>query len=579
MEDDVKRRIKLALVALALVLLVGGAGIWWGRPAYRNWKQRRLVAQAQRFLSKGDFANGSLCARQVLALNPSNLAACQLMAGLAEMGGSPALLDWRRRIAEVSPTPENRLRLASTALRLQRPPYPLAAQILGDLRGGATNLPDFQVVSAELAIRLNELDKAELHLATAARLEPTNQLFKLNLATLHLGSTNAALASEGRAVLEGLCRSTNLGAVALGSLAKDCLRRQDFAAAAVWSAQLITNPRCTTGDRLQHLNLLVRDKGPEFTSSLGSLKQRAITNVAEVGGLSTWLIQHDRADEALCWLTNLPPAVRVQQPVPLATTETYIALTNWAAVQAFLSDKRWGELEFMRLAFLSQAALQKREIAASTHWRSAVREAGDRLGSLVILINLADNWQRTQDKVELLWHVYQRHPGERWTLRELGRLYQAEGNTRGLNKLFGVLVELNPNDFEAKNDLAATSLLLKLNVAKAFEQAKALHSERPDDAVIASTYAFALHLRDSTREGLAALQRLKPKSLGIRPSPYLRRLVVRLGPARASQEVPGLRSTGEAAARGEAVARNRAQGALSRTLTGSREPPWPARSR
>jgi tetratricopeptide (TPR) repeat protein len=435
------------------------------------------------------------------------------MAGWAEKAGSPALLDWRRRIAEVSPTLENRLLLASTALRLQRPPYPLTAQILDDLRAEATNLPAFHVVSAELALRLKELDAAQAHFQAAARLEPTNELYQLNLAALRLASTNAALAAESRATLESLRQSANLGAVALGWLVQDCLRRQDFAAAAAWSAQLVAHPRCTTEQRLQCLDLLLPGKGPEFTSYLESFKQRAITNVAEVRSLSTWLLQHDRAGESLQWLTNLPPAVRAQQPVPLATTEAYSALKDWAAVQDFLAGQRWADLEFMRLAFLSQAALQQKAISAPTLWRSAVREAGERLGALGILLNLADSWQRPQDKEDLLWHVYQRHPGERWTLSELARLYESEGNTRGLNKLFGVLAELDPKDFQARNNLAATSLLLKLNLTKAFELARDLHTERPDDAIIASTYAFALHLRGSTGEGLAILQKLKPEAL------------------------------------------------------------------
>jgi len=199
--------------------------------------------------------------------------------------------------------------------------------------------------------------------------------------------------------------------------------------------------------------------------------------------------------------------------VPLATTETYAALTNWPAVQTFLKDQRWAELEFMRLAFLSQASLQQREIAALNYWRSAVREASERLGALGVLLNLADTWQRPRDKEDLLWRIYQRYPGERWTLPELARLYQAEGNTRGLNKLFGVLAELNPKDFEARNNFAATSLLLKLNVNKAYELARELYTERPDHAVIASTYAFALHLRGNTGEGLAVLRKLNPESL------------------------------------------------------------------
>jgi tetratricopeptide (TPR) repeat protein len=171
----------------------------------------------------------------------------------------------------------------------------------------------------------------------------------------------------------------------------------------------------------------------------------------------------------------------------------------------------------MRLAFLSQASLQRGEITAPTLWRSAVRETGERLGPQVMLLNLAHTWQRNQDREDLLWQIYQRHPGERWTLRELAQLYQTQGNTRGLNKLFGVLAELGPKNYEAKNNFAATSLLLGLNVNQAYELAKEIHTQRPDDAIIASTYAFALHLRGSTRQGLAVLRKLKPEALETPP--------------------------------------------------------------
>ena len=314
-------------------------------------------------------------------------------------------------------------------------------------------------------------------------------------------------------MLAGLRRSTNFGALALGWLVADCLRRQDRPAAAEWSAQLVAHPRCTTEERLQHLDLLLQGKGQEFTSYLETIQQRAVTNVAEIRSLSTWLVRHHRADEALRWLTNLPPAIRARQPVPLATAEAYVALNNWPAVQTFLAGQRWEELEFIRLAFLSQAAAQKREIAAATLWRNAVRESGERLGTLSLLVSLADAWQRTREKEDLLWHIYERYPRERWTLRELARLYQAQGNTRGLNKLFDVLAQLDPSDFRARNNFAATSLLLKLNLPKAYELAGRLYTERPDDPVIASTYAYALHLRGSTGEGLAVLQKLKLETL------------------------------------------------------------------
>ena len=276
MDDVVKGRIRLALVALALLLLVG-AGIWWGRPAYRNWKQRRLLAQAQAFLAKDDFANGSLSVRQVLSLNPTNLVACQLMAGLAERAGSPALLDWRRRIAEVSPTPENRLLLASTALRLQRPPYPLTAQILDDLRAGSTNLPAFQWSRPSLAIRLNELDAAQTHFQAAARLEPTNELHQLNLAdpAPRLHQCRPRRGRPRRAGRPAPEHEPRRGRPPFAGQA-DSLRRQDLAAAAAWSDAVGGQPALhDRGPPPAPQSALAGTKVPDFTSYLASFKQRA----------------------------------------------------------------------------------------------------------------------------------------------------------------------------------------------------------------------------------------------------------------------------------------------------------------
>jgi hypothetical protein len=236
--------------------------------------------------------------------------------------------------------------------------------------------------------------------------------------------------------------------------------------------------------------------------------------VVEVRGLCAWLIQRERAGEALQWLTNLPSAARSQQPVQLATTECYVALKDWPAVQAFLKDQHWAESEFLREAFLSQAALRAEEpVAAGFHWKNAVREAGDRIGPMAMLLDLAGTWQRSGDKADLLWRVYGRYPKERWALQELARIFRAEKNTLGLYKLSVELEKLNPDDPVAKNNLAATSLLLKLNVSKAYEVAKELHTSRPDDPIIASTYAFALHLLGRTQEGVAVLAQLKPAAL------------------------------------------------------------------
>src|ERR1051326_8856015 len=85
------------LVILSIVFCCGG------RANYVRHKQKRLINQAQKFVAVSDWRNASLSARQALALNNQNVAACQLLAQIAEETGNPQAMEWRRRIAEISP--------------------------------------------------------------------------------------------------------------------------------------------------------------------------------------------------------------------------------------------------------------------------------------------------------------------------------------------------------------------------------------------------------------------------------------------------------------------------------------------
>jgi hypothetical protein len=108
-----------------LLIVFGCLGLWFfGRPAYRRYQETRALGQARRYLSQGDSRNASLSARQALSANPRNLEACEIMAGLAERSRSSYALEWRHRIVELAPTIQNKLLLASAALRSQGSPYP-----------------------------------------------------------------------------------------------------------------------------------------------------------------------------------------------------------------------------------------------------------------------------------------------------------------------------------------------------------------------------------------------------------------------------------------------------------------------
>ena len=503
------------IILAGVLAVLGLLGLWfYARPAYKQHRETRAIEQARSCLAKGDYRNASLSARQTLRFNPRNLEACRIMADLAERSRSPYVLDWRRRIVELDPTIQNKLMLASTALRSQGPPYPLTAQTLDELKDSAANVAAYHAVSAELALRLKKTDEAVARFEQASRLEPTNELHQLNLAVLQLQSTNAGSPAAARATLERLRASTNVGSVALRWLVAESLGREDLASAERFSRQLLANPQSLPDDRLQHLTILQQSKNPEFGPYLKALQQTALTNAAEVYGVSSWMIGHGLAGDALGWLTNCPAKVRAEQPVPLALVDCYLAKKDWGGLETSLQEQKWGDLEFLRFAFLSRtAAEQNQKLAVEARWRTALREAGDRLGPLTSLLSMATSWGRPEAREALLWQIAQRFPKERWTLRELEKSYLAAGNTRGLNKVYSTMTSYAPNNFAAANNLAATSLLLKLNLSKAYESAKEVYSQHPQEGVVASTYAFSLHHQGRTKEGLAVLEKLKPEAL------------------------------------------------------------------
>ena len=505
-------------ILVCVAVSVGLLGLWfYGWPAYKRHRETRSIEQAREFMAKTDYRNASLSARQALQMNSCNVEACQMIAELADLSRSPQAINWRRRVAELNPSIENKLMLASTALRLQGPPYPLAAQTLEELASSSKNIAAYHAVSAELALKLKKPVEAVAGLEQANRLDPTNELYQFNLAVLRLQSTNAAAASAAHATLDRLRANPNLGSVALRWLITDSLRQDDLATAQQFSQQLLAGPQAAPGDRLQHLTILRQSNSPEFTSFLGVTQKNAQTNASEIYGLSAWMISQNLVDEALVWLTNCPVKIRAEQPVPLAIVDCYLTKKDWGRLDTFLQEqKKWADRECLRLAFLSLAAAElKQNLAAEARWRAAVREAGERLGPLTALLAMAESWKREKAQEDLLWLIAQRFPGERWTLRELNRIYLANGNTYGLNKLYSATAGYDSKNYVAQNNLAATSFLLKLNLPRAHELAKEVFTQHPEEPIVASTYAYSLHLQGRTQEGLAVLTKQKTEALEI----------------------------------------------------------------
>ncbi len=497
----------MVVVALAL------AG-WFGRPAYRRYKANRSLQQARVFMAGGDVRSAALSLHTVLAIEPSNLEACRLMANLADGTQSPDALAWRKRVLELAPTLDNKIFFAATALRVERPPFPLTAQTLAEVQSQAASNTAYHLVASQLALKLNRVADAEAHLEAAAALEPTNRLHRLNLATLRLQSADTNVAAAARGELASLTGDPLLGLPALRSLITYGVLRKEYGAAENFCVQLLARPQAGFDDQLLQLTVLREAGSAAFKPTLARVEETAGTNAIWAAQTVSWMAAHDLGREALDWLGTLPEAIRTTMPVPLVEADCYVGLKDWTGLEARLNGQRWEEQDFLRLALLARALReQKREEIAHAVWSRAVGAASGRNEFLVMLVQLAGTWGWTQETEDLLWTIARRSPSEDWALKNLFQQYTARGDTAGLYRVYQALLERRPDSVEAKNNVAALGLLLGRDTTRAGGLAKEVYEAAKTNAIYVSTYAFALHEQGSNAEGLKLMQVLPQTEL------------------------------------------------------------------
>ena len=536
--DDENKLLKFGIIAGIVVVLA--LAFFPGRSVYLHLKEKHCVAKAQVFYSKGDYTNAKLSARQALLVNSNNVQACLIMARALDADHSPATLDCCLWVVKLSPAISNKLMLASAGLRYQGPPYPLTSQVLDEIAASAARVPDFHIVSAELDLSLHRMTDAETHLEAACQLVPTNWLFQLNLATIRLSLTNTTAADDARAKLKQFSSDANLGPPALRSLLADRLLHGDASGALDYSTQLLANAQATLNDRLQHLGILKRLQSSALTAQLNALQREAATNAVMVAQTASWMEANGFLSETAGWLKALPATIQTQMPVRLAFVDCYLASTNWPGLRNLTAKGDWGEIDYLRLAFLSHAWSELGEpLVADGHWRSSVSEAGERLLALTALQELANRWQLPRAREDLLWRILRRYPDARWAQDGLAQLYFDAGNTAGLYQLYLKQLPRSPQNVGLKSNLAATALLLKTNLTQASQWAAEIYAQAPTNAHMVSTYAYALHLQGRNQEGLAAFQKLDASQLE-KPSVALYYGVLLSAAGRTSEAAPYL---------------------------------------
>ena len=504
---------KSIIIAGCIVTMLLG---YTGYRGYQVWKQSHWLVMANDCAAKGDLRNELLCLQQALRLNPQNQEACRLMANLADALHSPGALIWRQRLVDLNPkSVADRLALAQTAMTLKD--FALASNALAAVDDSGKNTANYQNAAGVLATGAGHLSEAEAHFTEAVRLDPANPILIMNLAVLRLNGTDTLDQASARIDLQRITLNSTNPAIcsqARRELVVDAIRQDDLDGALNLVKNLVQSTNAQFSDRLMQLDLLQRTKSPEYKTTLASCEREAAENPAKLSDMTIWLMQRPSVAEALTWLQSLPMQIQTNQPAALLAAQCQVQLRYWLGMQTALQKQNWGELDFMRHAFLSRALRgQDLNDASSSEWVVAQKYAGDQKGSLISLLRLAAEWKWDSEAEQILWIVVKRYPEEKWATPILAQTLMTSGRTRPLMQLFAILSSRSPDDLELKNNLAFTAMLLGAQEINPFDLAQEVYAKSPKNPTYAATYAFSLYLQKQTAQALKVMQQLAPKDL------------------------------------------------------------------
>jgi predicted Zn-dependent protease len=516
--NETSRSVRRAKFGIRLVVLVVGVGVLavtarQGASAYRSWKAGRLIKSARAYIEKSDLRNATLCLRKAILSNPSNIDAARMMAELAEASGSGNAIGWRSRVVELAPTiAQYRLDWANTALRLGN--YGAANQALLSFGEADQKTAGYLKTVAILALALNQPWVAESNFVEAARLEPTNPIVQLNIASLRLQSTNQTVSDEARRQTQQLAANPVVRCDALRHLATDALVHRAFDRALGFCDDLLKESGSAFSDRVLQLEVMHRAKHPQFNGRLSQAQHDALENAQNVFALGQWMLSTGQGVGAAAWLKTFTPTQLAKQPIPMIAVECLAALREWNSLETMLDGQNWGEIEYYRLALRARVYReQKEDTPARSAWLRTLKATDNRLERLSHLARVTGNWGWNDEMDELLDTIVKRYPTEKWAVQKLSASFHARGKTAALKNLLARVAEAEPANLAVKNNLALTSLLLDPRDAKSFSLARQVYEQQPANPFFVSTYAYSLHLQEKNREALQLFQTLKPEQL------------------------------------------------------------------
>jgi tetratricopeptide (TPR) repeat protein len=494
--------ITAGILTVGLVL-----GIWLLPRQLSSWQQRRLLTSAQAFLQRGDLRSAMVSCQQLIQLNPHSIDAYGLLISIDEQVNSPRAITWASKIATLSKNDPNALiQVAAVALKFGE--TEIAQEAVNRLPAGWRDAPVALSLQATIEVLSRRFHTAESLFERAARVDPSNLSYRLNLLKIRLQSQDTVKSDGARQELEQLTKDSTANREPLRALLQDARAHSQSDLALSIGQQLVSMPNAPLSDRLLLLEELRVSRKDQFPPELAELQQ-AIQSSGDAGlifQLMSWQNSHGLYRESLDWKTELPGELADRFPIPLAEAEALMGLKDWAGLRRRITTADWGWMNYLRLAIYARVERELGIGQIQERWESALVATAGEWNAMTELANLAEHWGWKDQAAQAFWIIARQPQGQRIALKRLYRMYSDERNAHELYKVAKRILEIDPQDLVAVNNVASLGLLLDEDRDRAAKLAEDVYEKAPSIAAFRTTYAFALIKSRQPEKALQILQ-------------------------------------------------------------------------
>jgi len=509
--------LRVVVIVGSLILFVGIGYVgarYVALPFLKTWREQRANNVARDYLQKADYPNAILAVRKTLTYNQNNIDAWRLAVQITEKQNAPEVVFYQQHLAALEPTFENRLKAIELAAKYHA--YREAETMIGKIGQEGAKSPEFLDIAATVSRRVGNPTKAKYYLMSLVSLQPNNNKARFELAQLRLVEGVAENKPSIRAEIHTLASDPEYRARALALLLTDSLQAQNSSEALELAEQL--NP---VADVSPTNHVLIADAYRRFAPSrfkpyVAQIEQKFAPDSDKVIVLANYLVANDMAEDARKWIDTLDDKVKAVEGVQVNYAYSLLMMKDWPALETYLRNCKWSENEFARHALLAyRYRIAGRDRDFNESWKLSMIEVGNNPRRLATLLAQVTSWNWQDQKFELLWKRFMLEPTNHSVRDQLIVWERGRGNTAALNRLFARIVELDPSDNDSKNNYAYTSMLLGINLDRAYQSAREAYDSNPKNGFYATTQAFALYRQGKYAEALEIMQGMGVVALSV----------------------------------------------------------------